>query len=99
MADDEAPHREKVSAALPSEAIGERPGPAAQLMRVLSAALSGGLLVLMVFVIIPQLSSLDAVWAAMSSMTWETIILLVIVALVIRGLLAEAYVPLIPGLS
>ena len=99
MAEEDVPRREEVAAALPGEAMGDRPGPTSVLMKVLSAALSGGLLVLMFAVIIPQLGSLDEVWAAMSSMTWEIIVGLVIAGLVIRGLLAEAYVPLIPGLS
>ena len=87
------------SAALPGEALGERPGPTSVLMKVASAALSGGLLVLLFAVIIPELGSLDDVWTAMSSMTWETVVGLVIAGLAIRALLAAAYTPLIPGLS
>ncbi|HEX3222592.1 MAG TPA: hypothetical protein VHR35_08490, partial [Nocardioides sp.] len=68
-------------------------------MKVASAALSGGLLVLLFAVIIPELGSLDEVWTAMSSMTWETVVGLVIAGLAIRALLAAAYTPLIPGLS
>lgn len=92
-------HQESAAAALPPEAMGARPGPTSVLMKVLSAALSGGLLVLLFVVIIPELGSLDDVWAAMSSMTWEMITWLVIVGLAIRALLAAAYTPLIPGLS
>jgi len=98
MAEDQDP-QQTAAAALPAEAMGARPGPTSVLMKVLSAALSGGLLVLLFLVIIPELGSLDDVWAAMSSMTWETIVWLVLAGLAIRALLAAAYTPLIPGLS
>lgn len=84
---------------LGGEALGAPPGPGSVLMKVLSAALSGGLLVLLFAVIIPELGSLDAVWAAMASMSAAEIAALLVGALAIRGLLAAAYPPVIPGLS
>jgi len=87
------------SAALSGEALGDRPGPTSVLMKVLSAALSGGLLVLLFLVIIPALGSLSGVWDAISSMSAVTFMALLVAALVIRVLLAAAYPPVIPGLS
>lgn len=87
------------SAALPAEALGAAPGPRSVLMKVLSAGLSGGLLVLLFLVIIPALGDLEEVWAAITSMSPTTVVLLIIAALGIRALLAAAYPPLIPGLS
>ena len=83
---------------LSAEAQGAPPGPKSVLWKVLSAGLSGGLVVLLFAVIIPQLGSLDGVWSAMSSMSAEAVVLLVIAALVIRLLLAAAYAVIIPGL-
>ena len=57
------------SAALPAEALGAAPGPKSVLMKVLSAGLSGGLLVLLFLVIIPALGDLEEVWAAITSMS------------------------------
>jgi uncharacterized membrane protein YbhN (UPF0104 family) len=68
-------------------------------MKVLSAALSGGLLVLLFLVIVPALGSLEGVWSAISSMSVLTFLVLLLAALAIRVLLAEAYPPLIEGLS
>src|SRR6478672_2352473 len=99
MSDQEGHPPSGVSAALPGEALGDRPGPTSVLMKVLSAALSGGLLVLLFLVIVPALGSLDGVWEAISSMSVATVVVLLLVALLIRGLLAAAYPPLIPGLS
>jgi uncharacterized membrane protein YbhN (UPF0104 family) len=87
------------SAALPGEALGDKPGPTSVLMKVLSAFLSGGLLVLLFLVIIPALGSLDGVWDSISSMSVATFLVLLLAALLIRVLLAAAYPPLIPGLS
>jgi putative heme transporter len=88
-----------VSAALPAEALGAAPGPRSVLMKVLSAALSGGLVVLLLLVIVPALGSIDGVWTAITSMSAATVALLVIAALVIRVLLAAAYAVILPGLS
>lgn len=87
------------SAALSGEALGDRPGPTSVLMKVLSAALSGGLLVLLFAVIVPALGSLHGVWEAITSMSALTFVVLLLAALVIRVLLAAAYPPVIPGLS
>ena len=84
---------------LPDEALGAAPGQKSVLVKVLSAALSGGLVVLLFAVIIPALGSLDGVWDAITSMAWEEVLLFLVVALVIRVLLAQAYAVLIPGLS
>ncbi len=84
---------------LPDEALGAAPGPKSVLVKVLSAALSGGLVVLLFAVIIPAIGSLSGVWDAIRSMSWEAVLLFVVVALVIRVLLAQAYAVLIPGLS
>jgi uncharacterized protein (TIRG00374 family) len=87
------------SGALPAEALGARPGPQSVFMKVLSAALSGALLVLLFLVIIPALGSLDGVSTAIRSMSIGTVLLLLVAALVIRVLLAAAYPPVIPHLS
>jgi putative heme transporter len=99
MAEQEAHGPSRASAALSGEALGERPGPGSVLMKVLSAFLSGGLLVLLFLVIVPALGSLDGVWESISSMSLATFLALLFVAVVIRLLLAAAYPPLIPGLS
>jgi len=99
MTEQERHRRSDASAALPAEALGAAPGPRSVLMKVLSAALSGGLLVLLFLVIIPALGDMSEVWDAITSMSVATVVGLVIAALVIRALLAAAYVPLIPGLS
>jgi uncharacterized membrane protein YbhN (UPF0104 family) len=99
MSDQEGHPPSGVSAALPGEALGDRPGPTSVLMKVLSAALSGGLLVLLFLVIVPALGSLDGVWEAITSMSALTFTVLLAAAIVIRLLLAAAYPPVIPGLS
>ncbi len=99
MSEQEGHPSSGVSAALPGEALGDRPGPTSVLMKVLSAALSGGLLVLLFAVIVPALGSLDGVWEAITSMSPLTFTVLLVAALVIRVLLAAAYPPVIPGLS
>src|SRR4051794_28579135 len=86
------------AAALPAEATGAPPGPGSLLMKVLSAALSGGLLVLLFAVIIPELGSMEDVWDAISSMSVGTVVLLLAGALLIRVLLAATSPPLTPGL-
>src|SRR3954452_19819625 len=99
MARKDRPARRTAAEALPAEALGAAPGPKSVLMKVLSAGLSGALLVLLFLVIIPALGDLDEVWAAITSMSAETVVVLLIAALAIRALLAAAYPPLIPGLS
>src|SRR6478736_3731170 len=99
MAEHERHQSSGATAALPGEALGDRPGPTSVLMKVLSAFLSGGLLVLLFLVIVPALGSLSGVWDAISSMSALTFTVLLVAALVIRVLLAAAYPPVIPGLS
>lgn len=99
MAEHETPPPSGATAALPGEALGDRPGPTSVLMKVLSAFLSGGLLVLLFVVIVPALGSLNGVWAAITSMSALTFMVLLLAALLIRVLLAAAYPPVIPGLS
>ena len=99
MPDEQDRPQTGASAALPGEALGDRPGPTSVLMKVLSAALSGGLLVLLFLVIVPALGSLSGVWEAITSMSALTFTVLLAAALVIRLLLAAAYPPVIPGLS
>lgn len=99
MSEPDSHVEEGAALALGGEALGARPGPTSVLMKVLSAAISGGLLVLLFVVIIPELGSLEEVWASMRSMSVASIVVLLIGALVIRVLLAAAYPPVIPGLS
>ena len=99
MIENGVPERPDGGAGLPPEAIGARPGPGSVLMKGLSAFLSGALLVALFLFIIPQIGSLEDVWTSITSMSWETVALLLVAALAIRGLLAAAYPPLIPGLS
>jgi len=99
MTEDGTARQDDMRAGLPPEAMGARPGPGSVLMKVLSAFLSGALLVALFLFIIPQIGSLEEVWSSITSMTPSTVVWLMIGALAIRALLAEAYVPLIPGLS
>src|SRR6185295_1911237 len=99
MASNEPRSRRTAAEALPAEALGAAPGPKSVLMKVLSAGLSGGLLVLLFAVIIPELGSMSEVWDAIASMSPATFVVLLIGGLLIRVLLAAAYPPLIPGLS
>ena len=84
---------------LPQEALGARPGPHSVLFKVLSAALSGGLLVLLFLAIIPKVADFDSVWDSLAQLRPSAVVLLVVLALAIRLLLAQAYVVLTPGLS
>jgi uncharacterized protein (TIRG00374 family) len=86
------------ASALPAEALGAPPGPRSVLFKVASAALSGGLVVLLFAVIIPMIGSVSGVWDAIRSMSPATVVWLVIVALIIRVLLALAYCAVIPAL-
>jgi uncharacterized membrane protein YbhN (UPF0104 family) len=99
MASNEPRSRRTAAEALPAEALGAAPGPKSVLMKVLSAGLSGGLLVLLFAVIIPELGSMSEVWDAIASMSPATFIVLLIGGLLIRVLLAATYPPLIPGLT
>src|SRR4249919_2443424 len=84
---------------LPPEALGARPGPKSVFLKVLSAAFSGGLIVLLFAVIIPTLSSMGEVWDSIKSMSPATVVALVLVALLIRLLLAISFAVIVPGLS
>jgi len=99
MASNEPRSRRTAAEALPAEALGAAPGPKSVLMKVLSAGLSGGLLVLLFAVIIPELGSMSEVWDAIASMSPATFLVLLIGGLLIRVLLAATYPPLIPGLT
>ena len=84
---------------LPQEALGARPGPRSVLLKVLSAALSGGLLVLLFLAIIPKLADFDGVWDSLAELRPSAVLLLVVLAVAIRLLLAQAYSVVTPGLS
>src|SRR3954467_6061872 len=99
MARNDRRERRTAAEALPAEALGAAPGPKSVLMKVLSAGLSGGLLVLLFAVIIPELGSMDDVWTAISSMSPATFTTPRIGGLPIRVRLASPSPPLIPGLT
>ena len=92
-------HKATRQTTLPGEALGERPGPWSVLFKVLSAALSGGLVVLLFAAIIPKLGDFGGVAESLSSMRAGIVLLMLVIALVIRVLLAEAYLLLTPGIS
>jgi uncharacterized membrane protein YbhN (UPF0104 family) len=80
--------------ALPAEALGARPGPWSVLFKVLSAALSGGLIVLLFAAIIPKVADFDGVGASLEDMSPLAILALFAMAVAIRLLLAKAYMVL-----
>jgi putative heme transporter len=84
---------------LPQEALGARPGPHSVLFKVLSAALSGGLLVVLFAAIIPKVADFDSVWDSLAQLRPSAVLLLLVLAVAIRLLLALAYTVLTPGLS
>ena len=84
---------------LPQEALGAPPGPRSVLFKVLSAALSGGLLVLLFAAIIPKVAEFDSVWESLAELKPRAILLMLVLAFAIRFLLAQAYTVLTPGLS
>ena len=69
------------------------------LLKVLSAALSGGLIVVLFLAIIPKVTEFESVGSAIRSMDPVTVILLLVMAILIRIVLAAAYSVLTPGLS
>lgn len=93
------PQEMAASVPLSAEALGAAPGPRSVLLKVLSAALSGGLIVLLFAVIIPTLTSMGDVWDAIASMAPRTVVGLVLVALLIRLLLAISFAVIVPRLS
>jgi uncharacterized membrane protein YbhN (UPF0104 family) len=92
-------HRRRRGAALPAEATGARPGPGSVFLKVASAALSGGLIVLLFVAIIPNLTELGSVGESIKSMRPVTVVGSVVVAIAIRVVLAASYAALTPGLS
>ena len=84
---------------LPQEALGAPPGPRSVLFKVLSAGLSGGLLVLLFAAIIPKVAEFDGVGESLAALRPRDVLLLFVLALAIRFLLAQAYTVLTPGLS
>jgi uncharacterized protein (TIRG00374 family) len=69
------------------------------LFKVLSAALSGGLLVLLFAAIIPKVAEFDSVWDSLAQLRPSAVLLLLALAVAIRLLLAQAYSVVTPGLS
>ena len=86
------------AAALPAEALGAPPGPRSVFLKVLSAALSGGLIVLLFAAIIPKVADYDEVWDSLAELRPSAVLLMVVLALLIRVLLAQAYTVITPGL-
>src|SRR6476620_8802714 len=84
---------------LPGEAAGDRPGPGSVFLKVLSAALSGGLVVLLFAAIIPKLTEFESVADSIRALSPATVVLMLLIAIAIRILLAAAYTILTPGLS
>ena len=71
-------------AGLPAEATGERPGPFSVFLKVLSAALSGGLVVLLFAAIIPKVTEFESVGESIKSIAPATVVLMLIMALAIQ---------------
>src|SRR4051794_17070314 len=99
MARKDRPARRTAAEALPAEALGAAPGPKSVLMKVLSAGLSGGLLVLLFAVIIPELGSMDDVGPPSPSLPPPPSTPLLTGALLTGVLPAPPSPPLIPGLT
>ncbi len=93
------PSKSAATKELSAEALGAPPSQFSVLLKVLSAALSGGLVVLLIAVIIPALGDFSGVWSAIKSIPLTTLAWFLVVALVIRVLLAGSYNTLMPGLS
>ena len=70
---------------LPQEALGAPPGPRSVLFKVLSAALSGGLLVLLFAAIIPKVAEFDSVWDSLAELRPRAIVLMLVLAFAIRA--------------
>lgn len=90
---------ESAKAVLPAEAMGARPGPWSVLLKVMSAALSGGLMVLLFLAVIPAVTESADVGDALRDMRPVTIAVIVALALWIRLLLAQAYWVLTPEVT
>src|SRR5262245_40996434 len=90
--------RGRRGAKLPAEATGARPGPGSVLLKVLSGALSGALVVLLFLAIIPKLTEFGSVGESLKSMNPLTLTWLFLIALAIRVVLAASYSVLTPEL-
>lgn len=84
---------------LTPEATGARPGPLSVALKVLSAALSAGLIVLLFAAIIPTVTEFDGVVSVLESLSWAGVALLLAIALLIRLASAASYRALVPSLS
>ncbi len=84
---------------LPAEALGARPGTKSVFFKVLSGALSGGLLVLLFVEIIPAVGDFSGTWESIASLSPWVVVVMFLMAVAIRLLLAEAYAVLTPGLA
>jgi uncharacterized membrane protein YbhN (UPF0104 family) len=92
------PDPETPASTLPAEALGAPPGPRSVFLKVLSAAFSGGLIVLLFLAIIPKVADYDEVWASLAELQPSAVLLLLALAVLIRVLLAQAYTVITPGL-
>src|SRR4051794_36283194 len=88
-----------IATGLPGEATGDRPGPGSVLLKVLSAALSGGLVVLLFAAIIPKITEFESVGDSIRGLDPAAVVVMLAIAILIRVLLAAAYTILTPGLS
>src|SRR5690349_8929170 len=84
---------------LSPEKVGARPGPGSVLWKVVSAALSGALIVLLFAAIIPKLTEFDSVGSELKAMDPAVIFVMIAMALTIRVALADSYAVLTPGIS
>jgi uncharacterized protein (TIRG00374 family) len=95
----EPEHKERRPAGLPPEATGARPGPLSMFLKVLSAAISGGLIVLLFMAIVPKVTEFSSVGSDLKDLNPLVLVLLLVIALVIRIAAAAAFAVLVPGLS
>jgi uncharacterized protein (TIRG00374 family) len=95
----EPEHKARRRAGLPAEATGARPGPLSVFLKVLSAALSGGLIVLLFMAIVPKVTEFGSVGADLRHMNPLVLAMVFAIALVIRIAAAAAFAVLVPGLS
>jgi len=86
-------------APLPPEATGARPGPWSVLLKVLSAVLSGGLMVLLFMAIIPKLTEFGGVGEQLEQMNPLVVVSIVLVAILIRVASAESIRVLTPTVN
>ncbi|MGH3505763.1 MAG: lysylphosphatidylglycerol synthase transmembrane domain-containing protein [Nocardioidaceae bacterium] len=84
---------------LPGEALGKRPGPWSVVLKVASAAISGGLIVLLFVAVIPKVADFEEVGESLKSMRPITILMLFVAAVLIRVFLTQAYAVLTPEVN